>query len=63
MRCDLLSLEDTERALVGARYAVYLAHSMMPASRLTQASFADLELLCADNFARAAAAAGVERIV
>lgn len=63
VRCDLLSLEDTERALVGARYAVYLAHSMMPASRLTQASFADLELLCADNFARAAAAAGVERIV
>ncbi len=63
VQCDLLSLEDTERALRGARYAVYLVHSMMPASRLTQASFDDLDLLCADNFARAAKKAGVERIV
>jgi nucleoside-diphosphate-sugar epimerase len=63
LRCDLLSLEDTERALVGVRVAVYLVHSMMPSARLTQASFADIDLLCADNFARAAAKAGVERIV
>ncbi|MFO0694044.1 MAG: NAD(P)H-binding protein [Polyangiales bacterium] len=63
VQCDLLSLEDTARALEGARYAVYLVHSMLPTSRLTQASFEDLDLLCADNFARAAARAGVERIV
>ncbi len=63
VQCDLLSLEDTERALAGARYAVYLVHSMMPASRLTHASFDDLDLICADNFARAAKKAGVERIV
>lgn len=63
LRCDLLSLEDTERALVGVRVAVYLVHSMMPSARLTQASFADIDLLCADNFARAAAKAGVQRIV
>lgn len=63
VRCDLLSLEDTARALEGARVAVYLVHSMMPSARLTQASFADIDLLCADNFARAAARAGVERIV
>jgi uncharacterized protein YbjT (DUF2867 family) len=63
VQCDLLSLEDTERALQGARYAIYLVHSMMPASRLTQASFDDLDLICADNFARAARKAGVERIV
>lgn len=63
LRCDLLSLEDTERALEGVRVAVYLVHSMMPSARLTQASFADIDLLCADNFARAAARAGVERIV
>ncbi len=63
LRCDLLALEDTERALVGVRYAVYLVHSMMPSARLTQAPFADIDLLCADNFARAAAKAGVERIV
>lgn len=63
LRCDLLSLEDTERALVGVSVAVYLVHSMMPSARLTQASFADIDLLCADNFARAAAKAGVKRIV
>lgn len=63
VRCDLLSLEDTARAVAGARYCVYLVHSMLPTARLTQASFADLDLLCADNFGRAAAKAGVEHIV
>ena len=43
---------------LGARFAVYLVHSMMPSARLTQASFADVDLLCADNFARAAKRAG-----
>jgi uncharacterized protein YbjT (DUF2867 family) len=62
-RCDLLNLREAEQGLSGARYAVYLVHSMMPSARLTQASFADLDLLCADNFARAAARAGVEQIV
>lgn len=60
---DLLNLRETEEGLAGARYAVYLVHSMMPSARLTQASFSDLDLLCADNFARAAARAGVEQIV
>ena len=62
-RCDLFSLRDTERALQGADAAYYLVHSMMPTARLTQARFEDLDLLLADNFARAASAAGVGRIV
>jgi uncharacterized protein YbjT (DUF2867 family) len=62
-RCDLLNLREAETALEGARYAIYLVHSMMPSARLTQGSFSDLDLLCADNFARAAALAGVEQIV
>lgn len=61
--CDLYSLLDAEKALVGARVAVYLVHSMMPAARLTQGSFRDMDLICADNFARAARKAGVEQIV
>jgi uncharacterized protein YbjT (DUF2867 family) len=61
--CDLYSLLDAEQALVGARIAVYLVHSMMPAARLTQGSFRDMDLICADNFARAARKAGVEQIV
>ena len=36
---------------------------MMPSARLTQASFADLDLILADNFGRAAARAGVEHII
>jgi uncharacterized protein YbjT (DUF2867 family) len=62
-RCDLFSLEDVERELQGADYALYLVHSMLPGSRLTQARFEDLDLLLADNFARAAAANRVKQIV
>ena len=61
--CDLFNLRDAERALAGAKMAFYLVHSMMPSSRLTQARFDDLDLICADNFARAAASNGVEHIV
>ncbi|MDJ0786435.1 MAG: NAD(P)H-binding protein [Myxococcota bacterium] len=62
-RCDLFSLQETERALEGADVAVYLVHSMLPTTRLTQGRFQDLDLLLADNFGRAAAKAGVRRIV
>lgn len=60
---DLFSLLETRKALAGAKYAVYLVHSMLPSARLTQARFEDLDLLIADNFARAAAAAKAEQIV
>ncbi|MFW2388760.1 MAG: NAD(P)H-binding protein [Polyangiales bacterium] len=61
--CDLFSLKEAEEALQGAEYAVYLVHNMMPSARLTQGNFADLDVVCADNFARAAASAGVKQIV
>jgi uncharacterized protein YbjT (DUF2867 family) len=61
--CDLFNLRDAERALAGAEVAVYLVHSMMPSAGLTQGSFDDLDLICADNFARAATANGVHHIV
>ena len=60
---DLFSLLEAERALEGADVAVYLVHSMMPRAGLTQARFEDLDLVCADNFARAAAKTRVRRIV
>jgi uncharacterized protein YbjT (DUF2867 family) len=62
-RCDLFSLLDCEDALAGADVAVYLVHSMMPSARLTQASFGDMDLILADNFARAAKRVGVRQIV
>ncbi|KPK17367.1 MAG: hypothetical protein AMJ62_01590 [Myxococcales bacterium SG8_38] len=61
--CDLFSLKEAEDALQGVEYAVYLVHNMMPSTRFTQGDFADLDVVCADNFARAAAAAGVKQIV
>jgi uncharacterized protein YbjT (DUF2867 family) len=60
---DLFNLREAEHALEGADVALYLVHSMMPSARLTQGGFADFDLLCADNFARAAARAGVRQIV
>jgi uncharacterized protein YbjT (DUF2867 family) len=62
-QADLFSLSGATKALHGADYAVYLVHSMMPAARLVQGTFSDLDILCADNFGRAAAANGVRRIL
>jgi uncharacterized protein YbjT (DUF2867 family) len=62
-RCDLFSLLDAERALAGADVGVYLVHSMLPTSHFVQGNFADLDLICADNFGRAARRQGVKRIV
>jgi len=62
-RADLFSLRGATEALAGADYAVYLVHSMMPSARLVQGNFSDLDILCADNFGRAAAANGVRRII
>ena len=62
-RCDLFSYEDAYAALEGVDVAFYLVHAMMPSSRLTHASFEDLDVISADHFARAARARGVKQIV
>lgn len=62
-QCDLFSLLQTENALRGVDYAIYLVHSPPPTARLTQGSYADLDLILADNFARAAQSSGVKQIV
>ena len=60
---DLFSLRATESALQGAELGVYLVHSMLPAARLVQGTFEDLDVLCAHNFAMAARRAGLKQIV
>jgi len=60
---DLFSLLQVEQALVGIDVGVYLVHSMMPAARLTQGKFEDLDLVLADNFARAAKKHNIKRII
>lgn len=61
--CDLFSRRETIDALRGADFAVYLVHSMLPSARLTQGNFEDMDLICADNFARSARKNGVEHVV
>ena len=61
--CDLFSLLDVEHGLVGQQQAIYLVHSMLPSSQLTQGSFADYDLILADNFARAAKKNNLQRII
>lgn len=61
--CDLFSLPDLTAALAGVEFALWLVHSLAPSSRLTQARPRDLDLVLADNFARAAAANGIKQIL
>jgi Predicted nucleoside-diphosphate-sugar epimerases len=61
--CDLFDPYAVEEGLEGVDYAIYLVHSMLPSARLTQGRVADLDLLQADNFARAAEAQGVNQIL
>jgi len=61
--CDLFNYEDAFAALEGVEVAFYLVHAMMPSARLTRGRFEDLDVISADNFARAARARGVRQIV
>lgn len=61
--CDLYNLDSCISALSDIDSAVYLVHSMMPSARLTQARFEDLDLILADNFARAAHANSIQHVV
>lgn len=62
-QCDVFSLKQVGEAVAGCDRAVYLIHSMLPNNRLTQANFEDLDVLVADNFARACRQNGIGRIV
>jgi uncharacterized protein YbjT (DUF2867 family) len=59
---DLVSGDGLDRALDGCSVAYYLVHSMEPAAG-AGGGFASRDRIAADNFARAAHKAGVERIV
>ncbi len=61
--CDLNNLKELEQALTDQDVAIYLVHSMMPTARLNQGSFADFDLILADNFARAARLKGINHVL
>jgi uncharacterized protein YbjT (DUF2867 family) len=60
LRADAVSGAGLDRALAGADVAYYLIHSMEPS---TDGTFGQRERTAAQNFARAASAAGVQRII
>lgn len=62
-KCDLFSMKDIENSLIGCDYTIYLVHSMLPSARLVQGRFQDLDLVIADNFARAAKKNEIKRIL
>lgn len=62
--CELFSLKSLEEALPPqADLAIYLVHSMGPTAQLDQGSFADYDLILADNFARMAKKLGVRQLI
>ena len=63
VRGDALTGAGLAAALDGVQIAYYLIHSMEPARNASPAPFAQRERIAAENFATAAAAAGVDRVV
>ena len=62
--CELFSLKSLEEALPGrVDLAIYLVHSMGPTAQLDQGSFADYDLILADNFARALKKSSVKHLI
>lgn len=62
--CDLFSLKSLEEAVPEKiDLALYLVHSMGPTAQLDQGSFADYDLLLADNFARFLRKSGVRQMI
>ncbi len=62
--CDLFSLKSIDEAVPQkVDLALYLVHSMGPTAQLDQGSFADYDLLLADNFARVMRKAGIQQMI
>ena len=61
--CEPFSRHDVETAVTGCDYIIYLVHTRVPTARMDQAECRDMDLLIADNVARAAGRQGVKRII
>ncbi len=62
--CDLFSHHSLETVIPSkVDLAFYLVHSMGPTAHLDQGSFADYDLLLADNFARVIRKQGIQHLI
>ncbi len=62
-QCDLFAPDQLEAHLADRDVAVYLVHTRLPSARLDQAKCEDMDLIIADNVARAAARQGIRQII
>ena len=56
------SRRDLGTAISGCDYIIYLVHTRIPATRLDQAESENMDLLIADNIARATSIEGIKLI-
>jgi nucleoside-diphosphate-sugar epimerase len=61
--CEPFSRRDVETAITGCDYIIYLVNTRVPTARMDQAECEDMDLLIADNVARAASHQGVKQII
>ena len=61
--CELFSRKQVAEAIAGCDYIVYLVHTRLPTARLDQAESENMDLLIADNVARAASQKGIKQII
>ena len=61
--CEPFSRQDVETAITGCEYIIYLVNTRVRTARQDQAECEDMDLLIADNVARAASHQGVKQII
>ena len=61
--CEPFSRQDVEKTIAGCDYIIYLVHTRLPTARLDQAECENMDLLIADNVARAASLKGIKQII
>ncbi len=61
--CEPFSRKGAQKAVAGCDVLIYLFHTRIPTARLDQAECENMDLLIADNFARAAHLEGVKQII
>ncbi|MCT4641580.1 MAG: NAD(P)H-binding protein [Bacteriovoracaceae bacterium] len=62
-RCNGFSMIDVEEVTKDVDILIYLIHSMLPSSSLTQGGFSCFDLYLADNFSRACHKNNVKKII
>jgi nucleoside-diphosphate-sugar epimerase len=63
VQCDFFARSRLDACLADCDVAIHLVHTRLPSARLDQAVCADMDLIIADNVARAARRQGIRQII